>query len=219
MFSALGCKSSNGTGCRMHQSTLPRRFLTSAGLPASSKPVPSPICSILKSLKRLKCPIRQPTPMRTSSQRMIENPILVPRPIFQPSANRNRGRLIQCGNIIAEICRDALKIFPILGWVLRRFFAFLLGKEFLFSQDLFPSRNCVHRTNWREPGEEDLGSAQPRPVDHGVRSSTSSVHQATSPSSGAFSDHILPILAIQLGNAKGRLSFTICKTWLYDRNT
>ena len=41
---------------------------------------------------------------------MIEHPILVPRPIFQPNAKRNNGRLIQCGNKIAQTCRDALAL-------------------------------------------------------------------------------------------------------------
>ena len=152
--------------------------------------------------------------MRTFSQRMIENPILEPLPIFQPSANRNRGRLIQCGKIIAEICRDTLRIFPIFGWALRRFFGFLLVTEFLTGKHASPVGQLRPRANRLEPGEEDLRSAQSRPVDHGVRStSLEFIQRDLRPS--RHSRIIFANFSNTMGNAKVRLSATTCKN---DRN-
>ena len=91
----------------------------------------------------------------------------------------NPVRQDNCGNLQRRT--EDLSHFRL---ALRRFFGSLLGTEFLYGQDAFPIQpNCLPGTNWREPGEEDLGTAQTRPVDHGVRSTTTSlVHPSTSSS-------------------------------------
>jgi hypothetical protein len=102
---------------------------------------------------------------------------------------------------------------------LRRFFGFLLGTEFLYGQDALPSRpNCVPRTNWRAPGEEDLGSAQTRPVDHGVRSTTSLVHPATSSSSGILGSYFANF-SNTMGKRESTTFLYIFRTRLCDRST